>query len=354
MCLALVMVVAGVSMLANGLPAPRRRPRRQPVAAAVDRRRLRAHPRRAAAPGRRARRPLRPSPRAAHRPRRVRRRVGARGRRPDRRRQLIALPGADGHRRRADHARHAVDDHERLPARGAGQGGRHLGRLRRRRRHARHRSRRARCSRQFYWGSIFLVDRRRSPRSLLVAVVARRARRPSRREHVGLDPVGAVLSALGIGAPGARHHRRSRARLDRPAHARRRWSAASCSSPRSCSCELRSEAPLLDPRLFRHRGFATGSASLFLQFFAMFGFFFVSLQFLQLVLGYSTLTAAVALLPMARGHAAALGGRRARCRSATATSSSAAPGSPSPPSASACSPRSAPTAATCRSSSPRS
>jgi Na+/melibiose symporter-like transporter len=62
--------------------------------------------------------------------------------------------------------------------------------------------------------------------------------------------------------------------------------------------ELRTDEPLLDPRLFKHRGFATGSASLFLQFFAMFGFFFVSLQFLQLVLGYSTFESALALLPM--------------------------------------------------------
>ncbi len=73
----------------------------------------------------------------------------------------------------------------------------------------------------------------------------------------------------------------------------------SCSSPAFLLVELRTEAPLLDPRLFGHRGFATGSASLFLQFFAMFGFFFVSLQFLQLVLGYSTFTAALALMPMA-------------------------------------------------------
>jgi len=62
--------------------------------------------------------------------------------------------------------------------------------------------------------------------------------------------------------------------------------------------ELRTDEPLLDPRLFSHRGFATGSVSLFLQFFAMFGFFFVSLQFLQLVLGYGTFEAALALLPM--------------------------------------------------------
>src|SRR5207244_3809801 len=63
--------------------------------------------------------------------------------------------------------------------------------------------------------------------------------------------------------------------------------------------ELRAAAPLLDPRLFAHPGFATGSASLFLQFFALFAFFFVSLQYLQLVLGYGTLVAAAALLPMA-------------------------------------------------------
>ncbi|HZP29883.1 MAG TPA: MFS transporter, partial [Acidimicrobiia bacterium] len=63
--------------------------------------------------------------------------------------------------------------------------------------------------------------------------------------------------------------------------------------------ELRAKAPLLDPRLFRLHGFASGSVSLFLQFFAMFAFFFVSLQYLQLVLGYGTLKAAAALLPMA-------------------------------------------------------
>src|SRR5437764_592490 len=54
---------------------------------------------------------------------------------------------------------------------------------------------------------------------------------------------------------------------------------------------------MLDPRLFGLRGFATGSTSLFLQFFALFGFFFIALQYLQLVLGYSTLTSAVALVP---------------------------------------------------------
>jgi MFS-type transporter involved in bile tolerance (Atg22 family) len=63
--------------------------------------------------------------------------------------------------------------------------------------------------------------------------------------------------------------------------------------------ELRVEHPLLDPRLFRLRGFGTGSAGLFIMFLAMFGFFLVAIQFLQLMLGYSPLKSAVALLPQA-------------------------------------------------------
>jgi predicted MFS family arabinose efflux permease len=62
--------------------------------------------------------------------------------------------------------------------------------------------------------------------------------------------------------------------------------------------ELRTEHPLLDPRLFRYRGFAVGSASLLVLFVALFGLFLVILQYLQLMLGYSPLKAAVALLPM--------------------------------------------------------
>jgi EmrB/QacA subfamily drug resistance transporter len=148
---------------------------------------------------------------------------------------------------------------------------------------------------QFWWGSIFLVTAGLAALSCIgvVAVV------PSTRseEHVSLDPRGAVMSAIGIGllVLGI---------IEGP---ERGWT-----SPLTLvgllggvaflvafvRVELRTDEPLLDPRLFRHRGFATGSASLFLQFFAMFGFFFVALQFLQLVLGYSTFDAALALLPM--------------------------------------------------------
>lgn len=63
--------------------------------------------------------------------------------------------------------------------------------------------------------------------------------------------------------------------------------------------ELRAPDPLLDPRLFRSRGFAAGTVSITLQFFAFFGFIFLLLQYLQLVLHDSPLVAALSLIPMA-------------------------------------------------------
>jgi predicted MFS family arabinose efflux permease len=62
--------------------------------------------------------------------------------------------------------------------------------------------------------------------------------------------------------------------------------------------ELRVPAPLLDPRLFRLRGFGVGSLSLTVQFFAAFGFFFLLMQYLQFVNGFTALGAAAALLPL--------------------------------------------------------
>jgi len=62
--------------------------------------------------------------------------------------------------------------------------------------------------------------------------------------------------------------------------------------------ELRQRHPLLDPRLFRNRRLAAGSLSIVIQFFAFFGFTFVSLQYLQGVRGYTPLIAALAVLPL--------------------------------------------------------
>ncbi len=60
-----------------------------------------------------------------------------------------------------------------------------------------------------------------------------------------------------------------------------------------------SVAPVLDVRIFSNRQLAAASTSLTLVFALMFGVFLVVLQYLQAVLGYSALTAASGLLPMA-------------------------------------------------------
>ncbi len=147
----------------------------------------------------------------------------------------------------------------------------------------------------FSWASVFVATAVLAI-ALMVAVVAIVPSTVS-SHHVGLDPLGAVLSAVGIGALvfGI---------IEGPD---RGWSdpvtlgaliGGVALVVAFVLAELRATAPLLDPRYFRHRGFTTGSVSVFLQFFAMFGFFFVALQFLQLVLGYSTLAAAAAMVPM--------------------------------------------------------
>jgi len=63
--------------------------------------------------------------------------------------------------------------------------------------------------------------------------------------------------------------------------------------------ELRSAHPMLDLRHFRNRRLSAGGLSIFIQFFAFYGFTFVSLQYLQGVRGYSPLVAALSVLPLA-------------------------------------------------------
>ncbi|HTZ12842.1 MAG TPA: MFS transporter [Mycobacterium sp.] len=62
--------------------------------------------------------------------------------------------------------------------------------------------------------------------------------------------------------------------------------------------EMRRRHPLLDVRLFRRTDFATGSATITVFFMAMFGFFFVIMQYIQLVMGYSAIQTAFALSPL--------------------------------------------------------
>jgi EmrB/QacA subfamily drug resistance transporter len=62
---------------------------------------------------------------------------------------------------------------------------------------------------------------------------------------------------------------------------------------------LRHPEPMLDPRLYGFEGFRAGSAVVLVQFLVIFGFLFVGIQYLQIVLGYGPLKSAVALVPIA-------------------------------------------------------
>ncbi|MFJ6573370.1 MFS transporter [Streptomyces sp. NPDC091292] len=63
--------------------------------------------------------------------------------------------------------------------------------------------------------------------------------------------------------------------------------------------ELRRYAPLLDVRLFRERGLASGSVALLVVFGVQAGIFVVLFPYFQAVLGWSGLLSTVALMPMA-------------------------------------------------------
>lgn len=147
----------------------------------------------------------------------------------------------------------------------------------------------------FSWPSIFVAT---AAVAAVTFVVILAFVPTSRSEgHVGLDPLGTALSAFGIGALVL-------GIIEGPM---RGWTepltvtalvAGVALAAGFVVWELRAEHPLLDPRLFRYRGFAVGSAALLVLFVALFGLFLVILQYLQLMLGYSALKSAVALLPL--------------------------------------------------------
>ncbi|WP_051098255.1 MFS transporter [Sporichthya polymorpha] len=123
------------------------------------------------------------------------------------------------------------------------------------------------------------------------------------RESADTDPppfdlVGAALSALGIGLVvfGI---------LEAPAHG---WSSgivvAAALSGVLCAfgfaaVEWRRAHPLLDLRIFRSRSVLVASVELVALFALIFGFFFLSVQLLQLLEGQSPLRAGLMLMPMA-------------------------------------------------------
>ena len=148
----------------------------------------------------------------------------------------------------------------------------------------------------YWWGSIFLVN---LP-VVTLALVAGWFLLPTSRDpqHAPLDPVGAVLSMVGLASL-------LYAIIEAPAKG---WTATTILAGFASATvflaafawwELRGSQPMLDLRLFRRPSFRGGTLAISLVFFVMFGIFFLSTQYFQVVLNYSALGTGVRLLPMA-------------------------------------------------------
>jgi EmrB/QacA subfamily drug resistance transporter len=149
---------------------------------------------------------------------------------------------------------------------------------------------------RFWWGSIFLTN----VAVVVVALVAGAMLVPSSRsEHrSALDPVGALLSIVGLGAL-------IYAIIEAPG---RGWLSPSTLVSFVVAAavlfafarwELRVAEPMLDLRFFRNPRFTAAASTITLIFFVMFGMIFILTQYLQLVIGYSPLEAGIRMLPWA-------------------------------------------------------
>jgi len=148
----------------------------------------------------------------------------------------------------------------------------------------------------FWFGSVFLIN----VPIVAVALVAGKFLVPRSRDpqEARLDPIGAVLSIIGIVAL-------VYGLIEAPEEG---WLSGSTLIAFAIAAivltafalwELHSEEPMLDMRFFRNPAFSTGTGGMILVFVAMYGVMFLVTQYFQLVLGYSPLSAAARLLPMA-------------------------------------------------------
>ena len=148
----------------------------------------------------------------------------------------------------------------------------------------------------FWWGSIFIVN---VPLTA-VAIVAGLKLIPESRDPVArrIDWAGAGLSGVGLVAF-------VWAVIEAPSKG---WTSAPVVGAGAFAAvalvafvvrQRRIDEPLLDVRLFKNARFTAASSTITVLFFALFGFLFLSTQYLQFVLGYSPSAAGVRVLPYA-------------------------------------------------------
>ncbi|WP_051062371.1 MFS transporter [Ilumatobacter nonamiensis] len=148
----------------------------------------------------------------------------------------------------------------------------------------------------YWWGAAFLFNV--VTVAIVLTAVTIWSPRSKDDEATPLDPVGAVLSIVGLAAL-------LYGIIEGPVKG---WTSVEVLAGFAIAVvglvgfvfwELRAEHPMLPMRFFRNGGFSLGSGVITFAFFVMFGFFFLVTQFLQFVRGYSPLDAGVATLPLA-------------------------------------------------------
>jgi EmrB/QacA subfamily drug resistance transporter len=148
----------------------------------------------------------------------------------------------------------------------------------------------------FWWGSIFIVN----VPLVAIAIVAGHRLIPESRDPVArpVDWIGAGLSSVGLVAL-------VWAVIEAPS---KDWTSTPVIGAGGIAItaliafvlwQRRTDEPLLDVRLFSNARFTAASSTIMVLFFALFGFLFLSTQYLQFVLGYSPLGAGVRALPYA-------------------------------------------------------
>ena len=148
----------------------------------------------------------------------------------------------------------------------------------------------------FSWSSVFWVN---VPVGVLALVAGGMLLTTSRDPNQGkLDPLGSLLSMLGLGAL-------LYGIIEVPV---RGWSdpqviagfaVGILAIATFIAWELRINHPMLDMHFFRNPRFAAANTAITLTFFAMFGSLFLMTQYWQFVQGYSPLEAGVRLVPYA-------------------------------------------------------
>lgn len=149
---------------------------------------------------------------------------------------------------------------------------------------------------QFWWGSVFLVN----VPVVIAGLILGYLLIPDSSDPTApkLDPLGALLSIGGLAGV-------LFAVIEGPAYG---WSSTSVLTGFAVGVvllvafvawELWYSSPMLDVRFFENPRFTAASGAITLTFFTLFGSLFLLTQYLQSVLGYSTVKAGAVLLPQA-------------------------------------------------------